>query len=111
MHHGPSPSPLFSRVTVTDTAHGAVDGAYVTFSGATAAGGITSVGEYRLTYVNADSYTITHSAAATSTTTGGGASVVAAYQINPGANGAANSETGGKRTGNAGRSSWRILNF
>lgn len=34
-----------------------------------------------------------------------------AYQINPDANGAANSETGGKRTGNAGRSSWRILNF
>jgi hypothetical protein len=34
-----------------------------------------------------------------------------AYQINPDTNGPANSETGGKRTGNAGRSSWRILNF
>ena len=34
-----------------------------------------------------------------------------AYQINPDSNGPANSETGGKRTGNAGRSSWRILNF
>ncbi len=34
-----------------------------------------------------------------------------AYQINPETNGAATNETGGKRTGNAGRSSWRILNF
>jgi hypothetical protein len=34
-----------------------------------------------------------------------------AYQINPDTNGPANSEVGGKRTGNAGRSSWRILNF
>jgi hypothetical protein len=34
-----------------------------------------------------------------------------AYQINPDTNGAASSETGGKRTGNAGRSSWRVLNF
>lgn len=73
-----------TTVTVTDTAHGAIDGAYVTFSGAAAAGGITISGEYQLTYVDADTYTITHSAAATSTTTGGGASVVAAYQINPG---------------------------
>lgn len=73
-----------TTVTVTDTAHGATDGAYVTFSGAAAAGGITISGEYQLTYVDANTYTITHSAAATSTTTGGGASVVAAYQINPG---------------------------
>ena len=34
-----------------------------------------------------------------------------AYQINPDARGAATGEVGGKRTGNAGRSSWRILNF
>lgn len=73
-----------TTVVVTDTAHGAVDGAYVTYSGASAAGGITISGEYRLTYIDANSYSITHSSAATSTTTGGGASVVAAYQINPG---------------------------
>jgi len=72
-------------VTVTDTAHGAIDGDYVTYSGATAAGGITIVGEYVIDYVDANTYTITHSAAATSTTTGGGASVVAAYQISIGA--------------------------
>ena len=32
-----------------------------------------------------------------------------AYQIQPEAGGTA--DTGGKRTGNAGRSSWRVLNF
>lgn len=71
-------------VTVTDTAHGADDGAFVTFSGATAVAGITISGEYQLTFVDADTYTITHSAAANATTSGGGASVTAAYQINPG---------------------------
>lgn len=71
-------------VTVTDTAHSADTGAYVTFSGATAVGGITIAGEYEITVVDANSYSITHSAAATSTISGGGASVVAAYQINPG---------------------------
>lgn len=72
-------------VTVTDTTHGALNGDYVTFSGAAAGGGITISGEYALTYVDANSYTITHSAVATSTTTGGGAAVVGAYQINVGA--------------------------
>ena len=80
-----------TTVTVTDTAHGAVNGDYVTFSGATAAGGITIVGEYAITYIDANSYTITHSAAATSTTSGGGAGVVAVYQINVGG---VNSEAG-----------------
>lgn len=78
---------LSAVVTVTDTAHGADDGDYVTFSGATAAGGITIDGEYQLTRIDSDTYTITHSSAATSTTTGGGASVVAAYQINVGSTG------------------------
>lgn len=73
-----------SVVTVTHTAHGADDGDYVTFSGATAARGITISGEYEITYVDANSYTITHSAAATSSGTGGGAAVTYAYQINIG---------------------------
>ena len=34
-----------------------------------------------------------------------------AYQINPDTSSSAPGEVGGKRTGNAGRSSWRILNF
>lgn len=71
-------------VRVTDTAHGADDGDFVTYTGATAAGGITIAGEYQITKIDADTYDITHSAAATSTTTGGGASVEAVYQINVG---------------------------
>jgi hypothetical protein len=34
-----------------------------------------------------------------------------AYQINPDSSGSPTGEVGGKRTGNAGRSSWRVLNF
>lgn len=72
-------------VTVTDTAHGATDGDYVTFSGATAVAGLDLNAEYPLTYVDADTYTITAGSNASSTTTGGGASVSAAYQISVGA--------------------------
>ena len=59
-------------VTVADTGHGAEDGDAVIFSGASAAGGITIDGEYTLTYVDDNTYTITHSSAATSAATGGG---------------------------------------
>jgi|TARA_Y100000034_G_scaffold121495_1_gene165770 hypothetical protein len=68
-------------VTVTDTAHGSETGDYVTISQAAAAGGITIDGNYQLTRVDANSYTITHSSAATSTTTGGGAAADAEYAI------------------------------
>lgn len=75
-----------TTVTVNDTGHGAVDGDFVTFSGAAAVGGITIDGEYQITYVDVDTYTIEHSSAATSSVTGGGgASVSAAYQLNVGA--------------------------
>ncbi len=71
-----SGSPL---VTITHTAHGADSTDTVTFSGATAVGGITISGEYRLTKLTANTYTINHSSAATSTATGGGAAVDATY--------------------------------
>lgn len=70
-------------VTVADTGHGAANGDYVTFSGASANGGITISGEYVLTYVDDNTFTITHSSAATSGATGGG-SVTAKYQISTG---------------------------
>ncbi len=73
-----------TTVTVTDTAHGCDEGDYVTFTGATAAHGITIAGEYTVTPINADSYTIVHSSPATGTGSGGGGSVVADYQINIG---------------------------
>lgn len=73
-----------STVTVTDVAHGATNGDYVTFSGGSAVAGLDLNAEYVISNVSADSYTITASGTAGSTTTGGGAAVVAAYQINVG---------------------------
>ena len=70
-------------VTVTDADHGAVDGDYVTFSGATAVGGLTLNGEFRITYVNTNSYTIIAPSAANADATGGG-TVTAKYQLNIG---------------------------
>lgn len=74
-----------ATVVVTDANHGAAAGDWVTFSGATAAGGITISGEYVIeSTINANSYQITHTASATTTTTGGGASVAYAYQVSVG---------------------------
>jgi hypothetical protein len=70
-------------VTVTDADHGAVDGDYVTFSGASAVAGLTLNGEFRITYVSTNTYTIIAPAAANADATGGG-TVTATYQINVG---------------------------
>jgi hypothetical protein len=75
----------FPTVTVNAPGHGANNGDYVTFSGATAVGGLTLNNEYVITYINSNSYSITASSNATSTATGGGAAVSAAYQLNTGA--------------------------
>ena len=72
-----------SVVVVTDAAGGFEDGDFVTFSGATAVGGITLDGEYQLTLLTATTYAVTADTSATSDATGGG-SVTAAYQINTG---------------------------
>ena len=77
-------SPL---LTVTDTSHGAIQGDFVTFSGATTLGGnITAAilnSEYEITsIINANSYRITAPVNATAGDSGnGGGSVVGAYQI------------------------------
>lgn len=71
-------------VTVTDAAGGYQNGDFVTFSGATAVGGITLVGEYQITANGGPTYTVTASSVASSSATGGG-SVTATYQINVGA--------------------------
>jgi hypothetical protein len=70
-------------VTVTDTAHGAVDGDFVTFSGASSVGGLTLNNEYQISYVDGNTYTITAATTASASATGGG-SVTAAYQVNTG---------------------------
>jgi len=73
-----------SLVTVADTNGGYVDGDFVTFSNATAVGGVTVDGEYQLTLTTtANEYTIDVGVNATSSAAGGG-TVTAVYQINSG---------------------------
>lgn len=80
-------SPL---LTVTDTSHGAIQGDFVTFSGAVTLGGnITAAilnSEYEITsIINANSYRITAPVNAIAGDSGnGGGSVVGAYQISIG---------------------------
>lgn len=78
-------------VTVTDTAHGAVRGDYVTYSGCASTGdsALTAAvlnSEYSIDSItDANTYVITASAASASTSgSKGGSSVVAAYQIGVG---------------------------
>lgn len=78
-----------TTVTVNHNSHGAIVDDFVTFSGATATGGIsadTLNANHQITSVAADgnSFTIEVSSAATSTTSGGGSSVTADYEINVG---------------------------
>jgi len=72
-----------TTVTVTDTAHGALTGDFVTFSGATGTYDTIFNAEYQLTVLTADTYTITTSSAIAAGNYGG-SSVVAAYQIHVG---------------------------
>jgi hypothetical protein len=79
-----------SVVTVADTAHGCITGDYVTFSGAgiTSLGGnITAIvltGQFQVTVIDVNTYTIVVSATADGSDTGNGGTVVAQYQINTG---------------------------
>ena len=72
-----------TTVLVTDTAHGATTGSYVTFSGATGTYASILNAEFQLTVVNENSYTITTPSALTAGSYGGPA-VMAAYQVNAG---------------------------
>lgn len=71
-------------VTVTIFSHGAAQNDFVTFSGASAVGGLTLNGEYQIaSVVNSSVFTITAASNATSNATGGG-TVTAAFQIQTG---------------------------
>ena len=72
-------------VTVVDANGGYTSEDFVTFSGASAIGGLTLNGEYQITVTPgvANTYTITASSNANASGTGGG-TVTAAYQINTG---------------------------
>ena len=73
-------------VTVTDAGHGAKKGDFVTFSNASAVGGLDMNAEFEITSVTSSSvYTVTHSSNASSGATGGGSSTVdVEYQISVG---------------------------
>jgi len=76
-------------VTVTAPSHGCNNGDFVTFNGATSLGGnITATvlnTEHQISYVDANTYTISVSIAANSSDTGDGGTVRAVYQMNTGA--------------------------
>ena len=72
-----------TTVLVTDNAHGALQNDFVTFSGASAVGGLTLNGEFQISHIDDNSYNITAAATASASATGGG-TVTAAYQINTG---------------------------
>lgn len=71
-------------VTVNDNAHGSKVGDFVTLTSTASVGGLTISGEYQITTVNTNSYTINAGANASSTVTGGGGDVTAQYQLNVG---------------------------
>ena len=73
-----------TTVLVTDTSHGCVTGDFVTFSGASAVGGLTLNGEFQVTVLTANTYNITATSQATSTAGPGGGTVTTVYQINVG---------------------------
>ncbi len=79
-----------TTLTVTDTAHGAQAGDFVTYSGAVSLGGVITAtilnAEFQVVSVTSTSiYTVTSSVAANASDVGnGGAAVVGAYQITTG---------------------------
>ena len=71
-----------TTVTVTDTAHGGNTDDYVTFSGATGTYNTTFNAEFKITVIDANSYTISTTPTTITAGSYGGAAVVAKYQIN-----------------------------
>ena len=71
-----------ATVKVTHSAHGAAAGNYVTFSGASAVGGLTISGEYAIaSIIDANNYNITAGGVAGSSAGPGGGSVSVIYDI------------------------------
>ena len=74
-------------VTVTITGHGAIDGDFVTFSGANAVGGITATQlnqNFQITYIDANSFSITTTGSGSGGTVGGGGTITAVFEIDIG---------------------------
>ncbi len=74
-----------TTVTVTDANHGADEGDFVTFDSFSAIDGLDMNNEFQITtYVDANTYKVTHTSAASGSTSGGGGAGNANYQINIG---------------------------
>jgi len=80
-----------SIVTVTDIAHGAQTGDWVTYTSAASLGGnvtaaiLNAIGGYQITYISSSQYSIRVSVTANASDVGsGGASTIATYQITSG---------------------------
>ena len=77
-----------TTVNVNIPLHGAVTGDYVTFTGATAVGGVPAAqlnANHLITFVDVNNFTITVATAATSTVSnGGGTGITAYFDISPG---------------------------
>jgi len=71
-------------VIVTIISHNATQNDFVTFSGATAVGGIPASdlnGEHQITYIDPNTFSIVVTTTATSAVTGGGTAITAVFQI------------------------------
>jgi hypothetical protein len=74
-----------ATITVTDNAHGAQAGDFVTFSGASTTAGLDMNKEFEIsTYVDPNTYTITYTGSTADATGNGGGTVTATYQISIG---------------------------
>ena len=74
-----------TTVTVTDAAHGAAEGDFVTFDSFSAIDGLDMNQEFEVTtYVDASTYKVTHTSTASGSTSGGGGTGNANYQISTG---------------------------
>ena len=74
-----------TTVTVTDADHGAIEGDFVTFDSFSTIDGLDMNNEFEVTtYVDANTYKVTHTDTASGSTSGGGGSGNANYQINIG---------------------------
>ena len=72
-----------TTVVVTANSHGALNGDFVTFSGATGTYASQLTGEFQITYLTINTFSITTSSALAAGSYGG-SSVLASYQINTG---------------------------
>ncbi len=74
-----------TTVTVTDASHGAAEGDFVTFDSFSTIDGLDMNNEFEVTtYVDANTYKVTHTSTASGSTSGGGGSGNANYQITTG---------------------------